>query len=197
MRNVRVCPCGTCYEARLARHSHTPASLRCRLAARMKLRLLALKRLHDHIRHRSNARSAIEVAMHDKPHVIPLRALGPYPHERGKSSRKVGGDLTDAQSRCNSLSEHQAGVGLESDVRSLEGLATELVATAVAEAAVVHDDVLTRQACANFGQAARVEVLACCKEAQHAMTEMARDQVRCFRTHRTHREICLASREIT
>ena len=135
--------------------------------------------------------------MHDKPHVIPLRALGPYPHKRGKSSRKVGGDLTNAQSRCNSLSEHQAGVGLESDVRSLEGLATEPVATAVAEAAVVHDDVLPRQARANFGQAACVEVLARCKEAQHAMTEMARDQVRCFRTRQTHRKICLSSREIT
>ena len=79
--------------------------------------------------------------MHDKPHVIPLRALGPYPHKRGKSSRKVGGDLTNAQSRCDSLREHQAGVGLESNVRSLEGLATEPVAIAVAEAAVVHDDV--------------------------------------------------------
>src|SRR6185503_14613202 len=71
----------------------------------LKLRLLALKRRHDHVRYRSNARSAIEVAMHDKPHVIPLRALGPYPHKRGKSSRKVGGDLTNPQSRRNSLSE--------------------------------------------------------------------------------------------
>jgi hypothetical protein len=67
--------------------------------------------------------------MHDKPHVVPLRALGPYPHKRGKSPRKVGGDLTNAQSRCNSLSEHQTGVGLESDVRSPEGLAKEPVAT--------------------------------------------------------------------